>query len=66
MEGYDFSRAINLLEISKIYKFMSLKAFICTFSISLSLFPEPICNNVNYQAHIKGITRSNPPEIMLK
>ena len=35
------------LEISEIDKFKSLKAFICPFSILLSLFPESIYNNVN-------------------
>ena len=51
MRSYNLSKEIFyfLPEISEIDKFMSLKAIICPFSISLSLFPEPICNNLNYQ-----------------
>ena len=43
-----FLERLTLLEISEIDKFKFLKVFIYTFSISLSLFLEPIYNNANY------------------
>ena len=50
-----FLERLTLLEISEIDKFKVFKGLYSSFSISLSLFPEPIYNNVNYQAHTKGI-----------